>query len=77
MPSLAYVLINVETGSEVEVCKSLLNILKVKEAYIVYGAYDIIVKVEAEDVDSLKDVISMKIRRTPKVKSTLTMMVIE
>jgi DNA-binding Lrp family transcriptional regulator len=44
---------------------------------VVYGAYDIVVKIEAEGIEELKNIISMKIRRTPNVKSTLTMIVLE
>ncbi len=48
----------------------------VKEAFIVYGVYDIIVKVEADSMDKLKEIVSWKIRRLDKVRSTLTMLVI-
>jgi DNA-binding Lrp family transcriptional regulator len=42
----AFVLINAEIGFEDEVLKSLKKIENVKEAYMVYGIYDIIVRVE-------------------------------
>ena len=42
----------------------------------VYGVYDIIAKVEAENMDKLKEIISWKIRRLDKVRSTLTMLVV-
>ena len=74
---MAFVFINVETGTELEVRDALLNIDGVKEVYVIYGVYDIVVKIEAEGIEELKNIISMKIRRTPKVKSTLTMIVLE
>jgi len=74
---MAFVFINVETGSELEVRDALLNIDGVKEVYVIYGVYDIVVKIEAEGIEELKNIISMKIRRTPNVKSTLTMIVLE
>jgi len=77
LPSTAFVFINVETGTELEVRDALFNIEGVKEVYVVYGAYDIVVKIEAEGIEELKNIISMKIRRTPNVKSTLTMIVLE
>jgi len=49
----------------------------VKESYIVYGVYDIIAKVEAESMDKLKESITWNVRRLDKVRSTLTMIVIE
>jgi len=60
MPT-AFVLINTEIGSEEEILKELNKIPNVKEAYIVYGVYDIVAKVEAENMDKLKEVISWRI----------------
>ncbi|MHC1563705.1 MAG: Lrp/AsnC ligand binding domain-containing protein [Candidatus Hecatellaceae archaeon] len=74
---VAYVLINSEIGAEEEVLKELKKIKNVKEAYVVYGVYDIIAKVEAESMDKLKEIITWNIRRLEKVRSTLTMMVVE
>jgi len=72
---LAFVLINAEIGSEAEVLKELKKLSNVKEAYLVYGVYDIVAKVEAEAMDSLKEIIATKVRKLNKVRSTLTMMV--
>lgn len=72
----AFVLINTEIGAEEEILQELKKIPNVKEAYIVYGVYDIIAKVEAENMDKLKEIISWKIRRLDKVRSTLTMLVV-
>jgi len=38
--------------------------------------YDIIAKVEADDMNNLKETITWRIRRLDKVRSTLTMIVI-
>ena len=43
----------------------------------VYGIYDIVVKIEADNSDHLRNIITSKIRKIDKVQSTLTMMVIE
>lgn len=76
MPA-AFVLINAEIGSEDEVLKELRKMGNVKEAYVVYGVYDIVAKVEAETMDKLKEVVTWKVRRLNKVRSTLTMIVVE
>jgi len=76
MPS-AFVLINTEIGSENEVLKALKGIEGIEEAYAVYGVYDIIAKVRAETMDKLKEIVTWNIRRLDKVRSTLTMIVIE
>jgi DNA-binding Lrp family transcriptional regulator len=74
---MAFVLINAEIGSEDAVVKELKAVANVKEAYMVYGVYDIVAKVAADTMDKLKEIITWKIRRLNKVKSTLTMIVIE
>jgi len=73
----AFVLINTELGSEDEVFEELTKIPGVEEAYIVYGAYDIIVLVRAESLNELRSIVINKIRRIPKVRSTTTMVIVE
>lgn len=72
---VAFVMINVESGSEKQVLEELRKVDVVKEAYFVYGVYDIVVKAEGESMDALRQAITWKIRRVPKVRSTLTMIV--
>jgi DNA-binding Lrp family transcriptional regulator len=74
---LAFVLINAEIGSENAVLAELKKIENVKEAYVVYGVYDIIAKVESDTMDKLKAMVTWRVRRLDKVRSTLTMIVVE
>ena len=74
---LAFVLINSEIGAEDEVLKALRQVEGVEEAYIVYGVYDIVAKVRAESMDKLREIVTWKIRRLNRVRSTLTMVVVE
>ncbi len=76
MPT-AFVLVNAEIGTEDDVLRELLNIDGVVEAYVVYGVYDIICKVESNDMDSLKAIVTGKIRSLDNVRGTLTMIVVE
>jgi DNA-binding Lrp family transcriptional regulator len=76
MPT-AYVLINCDLGYEDDIINELNRLPSIIEATGVYGAYDILVKVNAETVDSLKETITWHLRRIDKIKSTLTLMVIE
>ena len=76
MPT-AFVLINVELGAEEELVKGLKKIENVREVYVVYGVYDIIAKIEADTMERLKETVTWKIRRLDKVRSTLTMIVVE
>jgi len=74
---IAFVLINSEIGAEDAILQALKKVSNVKEAYTVYGVYDIVAKVEAESMDKLKEVVTWNIRRLDKVRSTLTMIVME
>ncbi|MDP8023137.1 MAG: Lrp/AsnC family transcriptional regulator [Nitrososphaeria archaeon] len=73
----AYVLINTDMGYEGDVLKQLKDMQGVKEVYLVYGVYDIIAKIEADTMEQVKEIITWKIRRLEKVRSTLSMIVME
>lgn len=73
----AIILVNTRVGTEEEVIKKLLKIDEVREVYFVYGVYDIIVKVQADDINKLREVVTTKIRRIDNILSTSTMVVME
>jgi DNA-binding Lrp family transcriptional regulator len=73
----AFVLINVESGSEDEVLTELKAMEGVEEAYFSYGVYDLITKIRADSMDRLKEVVTRKIRTLSKVRSTLTLIMME
>ena len=73
----AFVLINVESGTEEEVVEELRKIPGVEEAYYSYGVYDIITKINANSMESLKDMVTRKVRTITKVRSTLTLIMME
>ena len=73
--TVAYVLINTELGSEDEIQEKLITYPEVKEAYVVYGVYDLIIKVESDTMEKIRRTVTWKIRRLDKVRSTLTMIV--
>lgn len=74
---IAFVLLNAELGNENELLKEVRAIEHVKYVYVLYGAYDLVVKIEAPDNETLKKTISNQIRQLKNVRSTLTMTVIE
>ena len=73
----AYVLINVESGSEDDVLKELKTVEGVEEAYFSYGVYDLITKIKADTMDKLKEMVTRRIRTLRKVRSTLTLIMME
>ncbi|MBI3022806.1 MAG: Lrp/AsnC ligand binding domain-containing protein [Thaumarchaeota archaeon] len=74
---MAFVLINADLGAEEQLVKELKGIENVREVYVVYGVYDIVAKVEADVMEKVKETITWKIRRLDRVRSTLTMIVVE
>jgi len=74
---MAFVFMNIDAGGEQEVLKELRNIQNVKEAHLVYGVYDLVARIEAETMDKLKEIVTWKVRRLDKVRSTLTTIVME
>ena len=71
--AVAFVLVNAELGAEEDVIREIRKLSDVKEAHLVYGMYDIMVKVEGPSVDKVKETVNTKIRKMDKIRSTLTM----
>ncbi len=69
----AYVLITTNTGCEQEICNNLISIPEVKEAYTLQGIFDLIVDIEADDFEYLKELIHRRIRCLDEVRSTITL----
>jgi len=76
MPT-AFVLIAAEAGSEAEVLRDLRQIEGVEEAFTVDGVYDIIVRVKADTMNQLKEIVTWRIQKLNNVRTTLTMLVVE
>jgi len=72
----ALVLMNCEVGAEDHVLNELKKITAVKEAYFLYGVYDVAAILEAASMEALNEAIIQKIRNIHDVKSTMTMMVV-
>lgn len=68
-----YILINCDLGSEVDIINEFMKIPEVKEVRGTYGVYDIFVKLQGDTRESLENIITHKIRRIPKIRSTVTL----
>jgi len=73
----AYILINCELGSEELIIQQLKNIDDISEVSGTFGAYDILTKIESSTVETLREIITWKIRKIDQIRSTLTLMGIE
>ena len=73
----ALILFTIESGLEDQVLADVKKVAGVEEAYISYGVYDVVVKIQAESMDSLKNVITNRLRKIRNVRATLTLILIE
>jgi len=71
--SKAFVLVNTNLGKESEVESELKKIEGIVGVYNVYGVYDLVVEVDSESQQKLKDIIFSRIRTLRNVRSTLTL----
>jgi DNA-binding Lrp family transcriptional regulator len=69
----AFVLVNCGLGSETRVLDEIRVLDYAEKVYRVYGVYDIIVKVTANDKEDLQRKILL-LRRIDEIKSTLTLL---
>jgi DNA-binding Lrp family transcriptional regulator len=72
---LAYVLFKVSSGTEREVCEKLVNFGEVIHADITFGEYDVIARINTENLETLEDFVAKKIRTVPSTLVTSTMLI--
>lgn len=70
----AFVLLNTELGQESTIIDALAGVEAIKEIYSLYGIYDLIIELEADNMDKVKEIVFNKIRRLDNVKSTITLL---
>ena len=71
--TIGFVLINVEPGKERRVYDSLVSRDEIAEVYPLFGEFDLIAKVVAEDSDELSEVIFNVIRSIDGIRQTRTL----
>ncbi len=75
--TIAYVLVSCDLGFDAEIVDEIKQVEDVKEVRGVFGAHDILAKVESDQISTLRETIMWKIRKIDKVRSTVTLMGIE
>ena len=71
----AYILLSCEIGKEQELASHLRIISEIKNVMITYGDYDIVVEAETENPKKMDTLITSKIRKLEKIRSTITLRV--
>ena len=69
-------LISCEVGSEQELFDELNQIPEVQSCIITYGSYDVVAEFVTESPSEMNQVITSKVRKLPKIRSTITLRVV-
>lgn len=72
--SIAYILIKSDLGAEQKVIEDLQKIPQIVKIDRTFGDYDLVVKLEAEHVEKIREIISWNVKKIEKVRSTLTLL---
>jgi DNA-binding Lrp family transcriptional regulator len=68
----AYILVQTEVGRAAAVAQEIAEIPGVRSADDVTGPYDVIVRAESDDVDSLGKLVVARVQGVPGITRTLT-----
>jgi len=71
-----FVLLNCDLGAEEFIVEELRKISQVSQAYVTFGAYDVIAEINTDTQENFDETVSFKIRRLTRVVSTMTLNVI-
>ncbi len=74
---VGFVLLNCDLGAEEYILDELKQVPQVKNAYVTFGAYDIIAEIHGSDQEEFEKTVSMKIRRLSRIVSTMTLNVVK
>jgi len=69
----AYVMLNCELGAEVEIIEKLKKLEQVIDVFETIGTHDMLVKLQAENFEKIREIVSWNIQKLPKVRSTSTL----
>lgn len=70
----AFVLLNSELGQEASIIEALQGVEEITAIHSLYGIYDLIIEMEADSMDRVKEVVFNNVRRLEHVKSTITLL---
>ncbi len=71
--SKAFMLISCQIGEEQTIYSELVKYPEVKKCTVTFGSYDIVAELETESEMQMKELLSNKIRKLAKVRSTITL----
>ncbi len=69
----AYVMLNCELGAEAEIIEKLKELEQVTDVFETIGTHDMMVKLQADNFETIREIVSRNIQKLPKVRSTSTL----
>ena len=71
-----FILLNCDLGAEEYIVDELNQMQDVSNAYLTFGAYDVIAEIHADTQEDFEKTVAAKIRKLARVVSTMTLNVI-
>ena len=71
-----FVLLNCDLGAEEFILDELKKIPNVSQAYVTFGAYDVIAEINADSREDFDETVAIKIRGLTRIVSTMTLNVL-
>ena len=69
----AYVMLNCELGAEAEIIEKLKELEQVTDVFETIGTHDMLVKLQADNFEKIREIVSWNIQKLPKIRSTSTL----
>ena len=69
----AYVMLNCELGAEAEIIEKLKELEQVQDVFETIGTHDMMVRLQADNFEKIREIVSRDIQKLPKVRSTATL----
>ncbi len=66
-------MLNCELGAEVEIIEKLKELEQVTDVFETIGTHDMLVKLQADNFETIREVVSRNIQKLPKVRSISTL----
>ena len=71
--TIAYVLINCELGAEETIMEKLNEIEQVKEVFGTIGTHDMMIKLDTENFEKVREIVSRTIQKIEKIRTISTL----
>jgi len=69
----AYVILNCDLGAESDIIEQLKEIEQVVDVFETIGTHDMMVKLQADNFETIRDIVSHNIQKLKNVRSTATL----